>query len=118
METVKAASIKAGFWNNRKRRNEPNCPKGFFTGAYDNLHEILMTGDEIREAICSSKRESTAGPDGLKMAIFKEASDYLIQPLKIMFNTINTTGLIPANFKTAKVVMLHKKNSKQEMGNY
>ena len=35
-----------------------------------------------------------------------------------MFNTINHTGLIPANFKTAKVVMLHKKNSKQEMGNY
>ena len=52
------------------------------------------------------------------MAVYKEANDYLIKPLQIMFNTINHTGLIPANFKTAKVVMLHKKNSKQEMGNY
>ena len=74
--------------------------------------------DEIWEAIASSKRDSAAGPDGLKMAVFKAANDYLIKPLQIMFNTINYTGLIPANFKTAKVVMLHKKNSKQEMGNY
>ena len=118
METVKAASIRAGFWNNRKHRNKPNYPKGFFTEAYDNLQDMHMTEDEIREVICSSKRESAAGPDGLKMAVYKEANDYLIQPLQIMFNTINHTGLIPENFKTAKVVMLHKKNSKQEMGNY
>ena len=45
METVKAASIKAGFWNDRRKRNEPNCPKGFFTEAYDNLREMCMTAD-------------------------------------------------------------------------
>ena len=117
-ETVKAASIKAGFWNDRKRRNEPDCPKGFFTEAYDNLKEMTMTKEEIREAISSAKRDSAAGPDGLKMSVYKEANDYLIQPLQIMFNAINYTGLIPKNFKSAKVVMLHKKNSKQEMGNY
>ena len=118
METVKAASIRAGFWDDRKHRNEPNCPKGFFTSAYSNLKDMLMTGDEIREAIVSSKRDSAAGPDGIKMAVFSEASNYVIAPLKIMFNTINDSGLIPKNFKTAKVIMLHKKNSKQEMSNY
>ena len=118
METVKAASIKADFWNDRKQRNEPDCPKGFFTEAYDNLKEMTMTKEEIWEAISSAKRESAAGPDGLKMSVYKEANDYLIQPLQIMFNTINYSGLIPKNFKSAKVVMLHKKNSKQEMGNY
>ena len=45
METVKAASIKAGFWNDRRKRNEPNCPKGFVTEAYDNLREMCMTAD-------------------------------------------------------------------------
>ena len=91
METVKAASIKAGFWNDRRKRNEPNCPKGFFTEAYDNLKEMTMTKEEIREAISSAKRESAAGPDGLKMSVYKEANDYLIQPLQIMFNKINYT---------------------------
>ena len=47
METVKAASIRAGFWNNRKHRNKPNYPKGFFTEAYDNLQDMHMTEDEI-----------------------------------------------------------------------
>ena len=28
------------------------------------------------------------------------------------------SGNIPANFKIARVIMIHKKNSKQEMGNY
>merc|ERR1712086_491603 len=118
METVKAASIKAGFWNDRKRREEPNCPKGFFTSAYDNLKEMHMTNDEIREAIVSSKRDSAAGPDGIKMSVFSEANKYIVSPLRIMFNMINDSGLIPKNFKTAKVIMIHKKNSKQEMGNY
>ena len=118
MEKVKKAAIGAGFWNNRRRRNDPNCPKGFFTAAYDTLKDITMFNDEIRDAISSSKRDSAAGPDGVKMSVFKEAEDYIVVPLKILYNEINHTGLIPANFKTAKVIMIHKKNSKQEMGNY
>ena len=118
MERVRAASIKAGFWNDRKRRNNPNCPKGFFTAAYGNLRDMDMLNEEIRDAISSSNRDSAAGPDGVKMAVFKEAEDYVITPLKILFNAINNSGLIPTNFKTAKVIMIHKKNSKQEMGNY
>ena len=117
-EKVKAASIKAGFWNDRKKRNDPNCPKGFFTAAYDNLKDMQMLNEEIKDAISSSNRDSAAGPDGVKMSVFKEAEDYVITPLRILFNTINSLGLIPTNFKTAKVIMIHKKNSKQEMGNY
>ena len=73
---------------------------------------------EIRDAISSSKRDSAAGPDGVRMAVFKEAEDYIVVPLRMLFNEINSTGLIPDNFKEAKVIMIHKKNSKQEMGNY
>ena len=115
---VKAASIKAGLWNDRKRRNDPNCPKGFFTAAYENLKDMEMLNEEISEAISSSNRNSAAGPDGVKMSVFKEAEETVIVPLKILFNAINGSGLIPTNFKTAKVIMIHKKNSKQEMGNY
>ena len=117
-DKVKAASIKAGLWNDRKRRSDPNCPKGFFTAAYENLQDMEMLDEEIRDAISSSNRNSAAGPDGVKMSVFKEAEETVIVPLRILFNTINRSGLIPANFKTAKVIMIHKKNSKQEMGNY
>ena len=118
MKRIRAAARRAGFWNERRQRDEPNCPKGFFTAAYDNLRNMEMLGEEIREAISASNRDSAAGPDGVKMAVFKEAQDYIIDPLKTLFNEINNTGIIPTNFKIAKVIMLHKKNSKQEMGNY
>ena len=117
-DKVKAASIKAGFWNERKNSGDPNCPKGFFTAAYGNMKDMEMLNEEIRDAIRSSNRNSAAGPDGVKMSVFKEAEETVIIPLKILFNTINDSGLIPTNFKTAKVIMIHKKNSKQEMGNY
>ena len=67
MERVRAASIGAGFWNNRRRRNDPNCPKGFFTAAYDSLRDMQMMNVEIRDAISSSKRDSAAGPDGVTL---------------------------------------------------
>ena len=52
-EKVKAAAIKAGFWNDRKWRNEANCPKGFFTEAYGNLENMDMLNEEIKEHISS-----------------------------------------------------------------
>ena len=53
-----------------------------------------MLNEEIRDAISSSNRDSAAGPDGVKMSVFKEAEDYVITPLRILFNTINSSGLI------------------------
>ena len=91
-EKVKAAAIKAGFWNDRKRRNEVNCSKGFFTEAYGNLENMDMLNEEIKEAISSSNRDSAAGPDGVKMSVFKEAENYIIDPLRILFNTSNSMG--------------------------
>ena len=118
MEKIRAAARRAGFWNKRRPKDEPNCPKGFFTAAYGNLRDMEMLSEEIREAISASNRDSAAGPDGVKMSVFKEAQDHIIGPLKVLFNEINNTGIIPTNFKIAKVIMIHKKNSKQEMGNY
>ena len=121
-EDVEAASKKAGLWNKRKYRDNNTDPdtiiRGFFTEAYDTLNVIHISTDEIREAIRQSKRSSAAGPDGLRMSVYSEACEYLLGPLQILYNTINSTGQVPANFKTAKVILLHKKNSKQEMGNY
>ena len=52
------------------------------------------------------------------MAVLSEACSHILRPLQTLYNAINTSGNIPANFKIARVIMIHKKNSKQEMGNY
>ena len=97
---------------------KPEKPKTYFTAAYDVLERIDMNTKEIKKAIRSTKRTSAAGPDGLQMAVYSESCSYILEPLQTLFNTINTSGKIPTNFKLARVIMIHKKNSKQEMGNY
>ena len=97
---------------------KPEKPKTHFAAAYDTLNRIDMNTGEIKEAIRSTKRTSAAGPDGLRMAIYSEACSYILRPLQTLFNSINTSGNIPMNFKIARVIMIHKKNTKQDMGNY
>ena len=97
---------------------KPEKPKSYFAAAYDTLNRIDMNTKEIKEAIRSTKRTSAAGPDGIRMAVYSEACSNILKPLQTLFNSINTTGNIPTNFKIARVIMIHKKNTKQEMGNY
>ena len=97
---------------------KPEKPKSYFAAAYDTLNRIDMNTKEIKEAIRSTKRTSAAGPDGLRMAVYSEACSNILKPLQTLFNSINMTGNIPTNFKIARVIMIHKKNTKQDMGNY
>jgi hypothetical protein len=92
--------------------------KGFFTDPNDTLNTIYTTTVEIKKAIRKSKRKSAAGPDRLRMLVYSEACENLLEPLQILFNTINSTGIIPENFKRARVILLYKKKSKQNMANY
>ena len=82
------------------------------------LKYLIITRKNKKMAIRSTKRTSAAGPDGIRMAVYSEACSHILRPLQAFFNSINTSGNIPANFKIARVIMIHKKNSKQDMGNY
>ena len=92
--------------------------RGFFTDPCSTLSQILSSTDEIKIAIRKAKRKSAAGPDGIKMAVYSEACEFILEPLQILFNYINYTGKIPANFKVARVKVLYKKKSKQNPANY
>ena len=109
-------AIRSLLQNLEEKKSEK--PKSHFAAAYDTLNRIDMNTKEIKEAIRSTKRTSAAGPDGLRMAVYSEACSNILRPLQTLFNSINTTGNIPTNFKIARVIMIHKKNTKQEMGNY
>ena len=109
-------AIRSLLQNLEEKKSEK--PKSYFAAAYDTLNRIDMNTKEIKEAIRSTKRTSAAGPNGLRMAVYSEACSNILRLLQALFNSINTTGNIPMNFKIARVIMIHKKNTKQEMGNY
>ena len=99
-------------------QSSDKTPKTYFKAALETMKSVDMTTNEIRDAIKKAKRTSAPGPDGLRMSVFAESCSHITRPLQVLYNRINELGLIPRNFKIARVIMLHKKNSKQDMGNY
>ena len=99
-------------------RSEENKTLGYFTAPYDTMSSVQMTTGEIKDAIRRTKRTSAPGPDGLRMAVYAESCGYILRPLQALYNAINTSGNILSKFKVARVILLHKTNAKQEMGNY
>ena len=69
----------------------------------------------ILKGINSSK---AAGPDGIDGIVLKNCAASLAKPLSLMFNTSFDTGCIPAEWKLASVVPVHKKDDKGCVENY
>ena len=44
-----------------------------------------MSTDNIRDAIRKTKKDSAAGPDGLKMTVYSEACDHILGPLQMLY---------------------------------
>ena len=58
------------------------------------------------------------GPDKFHGMLLKNCASSLAYPLSILFNKSYSTGVIPADWKLAHVVPVHKKGSKNNVENY
>ena len=52
--------------------------------------------------------KKAVGVDGLDMRLLKIAAEYISRPLTILFNCSINTGQLPEEFKTAKIIPIHK----------
>jgi hypothetical protein len=59
-----------------------------------------------------------AGPDNIEGTVLKNCRFSISKPLSLMFNSCFQEGNIPAEWKDANVVPIHKKNSKNDVKNY
>ena len=77
-----------------------------------------MTEQEIKE-ICSSLRVGTAtGFDNVPMSIIKESICSVSAPFTDIFNLSITSGIVPTELKTARVIPLFKTDDKSSISNY
>ena len=76
------------------------------------------TKEEIIEIISSFKPKKSAGPNSIPTKILRLLTDDISEHLSIIFNTSFATGIIPKKLKVAKVIPIHKKDSKLECSNY
>ena len=82
----------------------------------DAIPQILRT--EVEKAIHELKTGKSPGLDNIYSEYIKAGGEPLMKALLHLFQQILVTGTIPSKFAEALIVVLYKKNSRLEYGNY
>ena len=77
-----------------------------------------VTTTEINRILVKMIPKTSSGIDEINNKLLKELKDYLLVPLEQIFNQSLEQGIFPDRMKTAKVVPLHKGQSKDVASNY
>ena len=84
----------------------------------DELFDIDFSCTRIKQLLDDINTNMAAGPDGIHGCILKYCSISLCRPLSIIYKLIYNTGIIPAEWKSANIVPIHKKGDKSIIENY
>jgi hypothetical protein len=74
--------------------------------------------NKVLEILKLLKSKKSHGHDGISSEVLKLGAKVLVIPLTYIINTSILTGKYPTNWKTAKVIPLHKKGEKNLLKNY
>jgi hypothetical protein len=91
--------------------NSPTNPSTYMTD-----HPITMS--EVQTELKSLKLGKAPGIDGISNDFYKYLSDYLLQPLTVLFNYIWEKGVYQNKWSEGIIQPLHKKGSYSEPDNY
>jgi len=78
----------------------------------------MATVENILEIINSLKNSSSCGPDQLNTKLIKLNSHHFARHLTLLINDSLKIGNFPSLLKVAKIIPIHKKDSKATIGNY
>ena len=78
----------------------------------------LILKSELEYAIKNLKNGKSPGLDNIYSEYIKAGGEHLTKALLHLFNCILTTNTVPDSFKQALIVVLYKKNSRLDCGNY
>ena len=100
---------------------------GFLNKSFDNFlqrpnkNSFFLrptSSDEITNLILSLNESKSVGPNGLPTKILKLLKNDISLQLTNIFNLSFSTGVFPSGLKIAKVIPIHKKESKLKCSNY
>ena len=84
----------------------------------DNSFKLKPVNVEQVTAIYGMNSNKAIGLDNLPARCIKDGASVIAGPMTHMINLSLGVGRVPVDMKLARVVPLHKKNSKTEVGNY
>ena len=72
----------------------------------------------VEKELKSMKRGKAAGHDDIPHGMLKDAASEIAKPLCYLINLSLQTGIVPAEWKIAKVTPIHKSGSTSNLDNY
>ena len=84
----------------------------------DYFLKTSTNNEEIYKIIKSLNSNKSCGPNSIPTKVLHLLQDQISNHLATICNLSFSTGVFPAILKTAKVIPIHKKNSKLEVSNY
>ena len=82
------------------------------------LHLCHVSEMFVYKELCSLNTSKSTGLDGLPARFLRDGADVLKLPITFLINLSISEGVVPDEFKQARVKPLYKKNSPLEVGNY
>ena len=82
------------------------------------FHDLRFHEFDVYLILKGTNPNKTPGPNGIHGIILKNCASSLAKPITTLFNCSYTTGCIPAEWKLASVVPVHKKDDKRSVENY
>ena len=84
----------------------------------DNLGCLIISEDEIRDAVTKLKVNNSVATDKLPAYIIKGCIDSFVKSLKYIFNLCLGQAVYPNKWKESKVIPIFKSGDKNEIYNY
>ena len=84
----------------------------------DDLFDIDFSCTRVKQFLDNINTNKAPGPNGIHGCVLKYCSNSLYRPLSIIFRLTYNTGIMPADWKSANIVPVHKKGDKDLISNY
>ena len=77
-----------------------------------------ITEEDTIKAIDNLENKNSSGHDGISNKLLKLIGHVLCKSLTLIINQMLTSGIFPDAFKTAKIILIHKKGDSALLSNY
>ena len=82
------------------------------------IDDADFSARDVKLELENLKIDKAAGPDEIPSIVLKECAAQLATPLFCLFKKSLETGVLPSEFKQAKITPIFKKGSRVDVGNY
>ena len=84
----------------------------------EKLTDIKITHELVKKNVLKLKRNKSPGPDNIGSALLLDISDYITEPLSIIFNMSLQLKQVTSDWNYANVTPIFKEGDKSDPGNY